>query len=256
MAFTISILRERGLNYKFSITPQTDPESSPLWEFGDGITIQSPNPAHTYAELGTYKVKATLEDVIQEVELVIPTRTKSLVEIFEVSLGYIPSVLTLVFDLKKENLKEKWLLYLQPVVNHTIPEDKYYLELYYEALEIQLAGELVAHDFLLSEITKNIVGAITSSSGSIQDGEDEGDVKKIITGPTQAEFFSDAESAAKITKALSDLNKPGGVMDGLKTSICQLASRLEIYLPMCGLPQSKNLPFEVVRRDRPPHYHV
>ena len=42
----------------------------------------------------------------------------------------------------------KWQLYIQPLVNHIIPLDKYNDELMYEALENQLIMELAAWDYL------------------------------------------------------------------------------------------------------------
>lgn len=253
MANTISIERQRGLSFKLSILPSDQVPVSANWDFGDGNNSSLLSPTHTYPDLGTYIITLTVpgeENPVTITEtLVISTKTSSMVPLLDISKEYIPSVLETSFSNKGDNLKEKWLLYLQPLVNHIIPDDNYYLEEQYEALEIRLAGELVAYDFLLSEVTKNIAGVITSSTGDLQSPDGDGEVKKITTGPTDAEFFSATESAAKITKALSELDKPGGVMDGLRVSICQLANRLQIYLPMCSLPKAAPQPFEIVRRD-------
>ncbi|MHA4817284.1 ThuA domain-containing protein [Streptomyces aculeolatus] len=53
------------LEVKFSSEGTTDPDSTDLtyaWDFGDGATSDQPDPAHTYAENGTYDATLTVTD--------------------------------------------------------------------------------------------------------------------------------------------------------------------------------------------------
>lgn len=248
------LFTRRGLKFAFTASPDPIPVGSTYhWDFGDESVAVGNPVTHIFPSVGTYEVKLSILDELGEAidasnqTLEIHTRTVNTLPLLSISQSYIPGILLSMFEAKGEMLKDKWLLFLQPLVNHEVEESNYFDEAYYESLEIQLGGELVAYDFLLSEVTKNLIGAITSSTDT--SGDNTSEVKKITTGPTDAEFFSDAESFAKMAKALSDLNKPGGIMDGLKVSICQLASRLDIYLPMCERPLRPIKDFKVARRN-------
>lgn len=256
MELGFEITRVKGLRVQVINTSTDIPMEYTLhWGFGDGTEYIGNSPAiHTYSSLGEYEVTLSIKNEdLEEVSSVtqnfkLLTKTFSKEALLDISKNYIPEELLPNFEQRSENLREKHLIYLQPLVNHEVPEDEYDVEENYEMLEVQLAAELVAHDFLISEITKHLTGAIAGTGGN---GEDDGDgeVKKITTGPTDAEFYSETESTAKIVKALENINKPGGIMDGLKISICQLAHRLEIYLPMCGRPTRPNKTFKIAKRD-------
>jgi hypothetical protein len=68
-------------------------------------------------------------------------------------------------------------------------------------------------------------------------GDDKGHtgrVKRIQTGPTEVEYFDElSDSLSTLYKAYSEALKPNGIMEILRQNICNLASRLIIFLPIC-----------------------
>ena len=61
-----------------------------------------------------------------------------------------------------------------------------------------------------------------------------GRVKRIQTGPTEVEYFDElSDSLSTLYKAYSEALKPNGIIDVLRQNLCNLASRLRIFLPMC-----------------------
>jgi hypothetical protein len=153
---------------------------------------------------------------------------------------------------QKTTFIQKWQLYLGPLVNHCIPVEEYTNELYYEGLENQLVMELAVWDFLNMQIVSLLTGtgqyidSLTYQSvnthGEGEDPEEEpvddevkaGRVKRIQTGPTEVEYFDElSDSLSTLYKAYSEALKPNGIIDVLRQNLCNLASRLRIFLPMC-----------------------
>ena len=57
------------LQVSFSSSGSSDPEGQPLtysWSFGDGTTSTAANPSHTYPTAGTYQVRLTVSDGVNE----------------------------------------------------------------------------------------------------------------------------------------------------------------------------------------------
>ena len=57
------------LEVSFSSSGSSDPEGQPLtysWSFGDGTTSTAANPSHTYPTAGTYQVRLTVSDGVNE----------------------------------------------------------------------------------------------------------------------------------------------------------------------------------------------
>ena len=94
-----------------------------------------------------------------------------------------------------------------------------------------------------------------SSHGSQTEREEpssNGNVKKIVTGPTEVEFFNnvlDGETASSLAKTIVTAMKPGGIIDNIKRNLCMLSSRLSIYLPICNNINTVVIPKVVNRRD-------
>ena len=167
---------------------------------------------------------------------------------------YIPySIFGKVPSSVKQQFIEKWQLYIQPLVNHEIPVEDFNNELYYEALENQLIMELAAYDYMILNI-QNVINATSQtiikdnsqgsecgveyssqSSGSSSDTSSAsgGSIKKIVTGPTEVEYFNDTESEKDFISNITKATQPGGFIDILKQNLCMLAGRLDIYLPIC-----------------------
>jgi len=81
---------------------------------------------------------------------------------------------------------------------------------------------LIIRDFLIL--------AVSDLTASAQ-GSGAGDIKKIVTGPTEVERYSASES-------LKEIMKPGGVYDLLQAEICGLAGVLGIYISGCKNEES------------------
>jgi len=236
------------------------------WDFGDNSNSEEENPIHVYGKSKFYKVilsvlnndlqvvgqctqkvavsnvvKTTLSDTIYKlIDTYIPTNI----------FGYIP------INVKKQFI-EKWQLYIQPLVNHKIPIEEYNNELYYEALENQLIMELAAYDYMVVGIsnmlkaTYNIVLSNNSSQDNIsdvEDGDSNGNIKAIKTGPTEVEYFNASEMDSEYTSNLIKAMQPGGVVDLIRQNLCMLADRLDILLPICNNPMSKVVVPRVVNR--------
>ena len=157
----------------------------------------------------------------------------------------------------------KWQLYIQPLVNHIIPLDKYNDELMYEALENQLIMELAAWDYLnvkllnLLTSTGEYLSQLTSTKEQVGDGSSKpeqarGDrIKQITTGPTEVQYYDTlADATSSLWKTFSQAMQPGGIIDELRKNLCMLAGRLEIYLPFCDQSSHVVVP-RVVDRRRP-----
>ena len=151
----------------------------------------------------------------------------------------------------------KWQLYLQPIVNHEIPISRYSNENYYEALENQLIMELAVYDIISTHLTDLILTAGNSLQGYMSkisgpesdDGEGNGNIKAITTGPTEVQFYQDlTDSLSTMYKAYSSSVSPGGILDILRQNLCTLASRLMILLPFCNVNNTVITPRVVNRR--------
>lgn len=238
-----------------------------IWDFGDGNFSEEAHPTHKYPRSGVYSVTlkvvnplgSTIAQYEDEVLVSVNVKTHLSDSIYNLIDTYIPPYIygKIPFKIKRQFI-EKWQLYLQPLVNHTIPIEEFNNELYYEALENQLIMELAAYDFLVIQIT-NLIKASSqtvvdnNSNSQSRNGDDgsqvnSGAVKKITTGPTEVEYFdggaSDNDSSSNVIKAM----QPGGVIDLLKQEICMLAERLDIYLPICSRIRSTVIEPKVVNR--------
>lgn len=246
------LFTKKGLTVLFKDKSTEVPVGSTYhWDFGDLSDPSSDNnPTHVYTVEGIYDVKLTITKpdatIFGEVTktivvsgLVSTTLSKSIYELID---SRIPAELRLsISDDSKREFIEKWQLYIQPLVNHTIPIEEYSNELHYEALENQLIMELAAYDFLNLNVTNliwNISNTINEGSkiGGVPDETSK--VKKIVTGPSEVEFFDNnlnSDSLYNLYKVLMNAMQPGGSVDNIKRNLCMLALRLDIYLPICQL---------------------
>ena len=246
------LFQKKGLTVLFKDKSTEVPDGSTYhWDFGDLTDPSSvKDPVHVYTEPGIYDVVLTItkpdttafgsiSKTILASDLVSTTLSKSIYELID---SRIPQELRLTIPLdSKVEFIEKWQLYIQPLVNHTIPIEEYSNELHYEALENQLIMELAAYDFLNLNVTNlvwNISNTINEGSkiGGVPDETSK--VKKIVTGPSEVEFFDNnlnSDSLYNLYKVLMNAMQPGGSVDNIKRNLCMLALRLDIYLPICQL---------------------
>lgn len=242
-----------------------DTEGQPTWDFGDGSTSNEENPTHTYSKAGRYIVKLSYEDggegktnsqtvmVSDHVFTTLPDTIYLLIN------TWLPSDIFGEIDTAAKNqMIKKWQLYIHPLVNHCIPLQDIYNELYYEALENELIMELAAYDYMVLKVNQMVQGLSTyiseshHSSESEPSGEDEeGKIKHITTGPTEVEYFNPDDYASDALSSIIKAMNPDSVMALLKQQVCMLAERLVIYLPMCQRLPAKRIVPKVVNRRRP-----
>ena len=267
-----------GLKSNFiNLSYKVPDEYTYSWDFGDGETSTELNPTHEYQKMGFYRVSMLIVDsnnrpvekVTKTVLISDKVKTHLSNSIYVLINTYIPySIFGKVPSSIKQQFIEKWQLYIQPLVNHEIPVEDFNNELYYEALENQLIMELAAYDYMLLNI-QNVINATSQtiindnsqgsecneeyssqSSGSSSNTSSGGSIKKIVTGPTEVEYFNDTESEKDFISNITKAVQPGGFIDILKQNLCMLAGRLDIYLPICE-NQTRVVVPRVVNRRRP-----
>ena len=256
----------KGLEVSFKVLNKVPADATIGWDFGVvGGESSELNPTFTYESPGYYTATLTVpehpvegEPVVSEVSQILlvsggDVKTHLNDSIYNLIDLYVPA--NLVEDgmtlQQKTTFIQKWQLYLGPLVNHCIPVEEYTNELYYEGLENQLVMELAVWDFLNMQIVSLLTGtgqyidSITYQSVNTHgEGEEEeptgddqataGRVKRIQTGPTEVEYFDElSDSLSTLYKAYSEALKPNGIIDVLRQNLCNLASRLRIFLPMC-----------------------
>ena len=258
-----------GLKSNFiNLSYEVPDEYTYSWDFGDGETSTELNPTHEYQKMGFYRVPMSIVDsnnrpvekVTKTVLISDKVKTHLSNSIYVLINTYIPySIFGKVPSSVKQQFIEKWQLYIQPLVNHEIPVEDFNNELYYEALENQLIMELAAYDYMILNI-QNVINATSQtiikdnsqSSGSSSDTSSAsgGSIKKIVTGPTEVEYFNDTESEKDFISNITKATQPGGFIDILKQNLCMLAGRLDIYLPICE-NQTRVVVPRVVNRRKP-----
>lgn len=272
MSIDFQIITE-GLTANFQLLSKVPASLIPSWDFGDdtGGEYNKKTPSHTYSRPGIYHINLKLESAIDGV---VGEVTKTLLisdvvkthltdSIYNLIDSYIPEELVKSMSHSDKSLYiNKWQLYIQPLVvrssENEIPIEQYNNELYYEGLENQLIMELAAFDYLYIKILNVLTGAghyireVTSTKTNGSDDEDSarGDrIKHITTGPTEIEYYDTVtESTSGLINHYLTALKPGGVIDLLRQNLCMLASRLEIFLPICDKPLIPVLPRVVNRR--------
>lgn len=242
--------------------------SSYLWDFGvDNGSSTERNPEFTYQKEGFYNVTLTITppegeaqsatDNIAVSENTFPMLSGSIYELID---SYIPELLLGFISYKDKRIYiEKWQLYMQPLAEPPVALEEYNNEFAYPALVNQLIMELAAYDWLIvavMNLMRATSASIENSESGGETGSEEpvpnGNVKKIVTGPTEVEFFEgvlSGDTAASLAKTLNSALQPGGVIDNLKANICMLAERLSIYLPICRNLRQPVPPKVVNRRD-------
>ena len=260
----------KGLEVSFKVLSKVPADATIGWDFGVvGGKSSELNPTFTYESPGYYTATLTITEPVEGGEPIVNEVSQTLLvsdstdikthlsdSIYNLIDLYVPA--NLVNDgmslQEKTTFIQKWQLYLGPLVDHCIPMEEFTNELYYEGLENQLVMELAVWDFLNMKIislltgTEQYIDSITYQSQSKKSSDDEdedeestgdsqataGRVKRIQTGPTEVEYFDElSDSLSTLYKAYSEALKPNGIIDVLRQNLCNLASRLMIFLPMC-----------------------
>lgn len=136
----------------------------------------------------------------------------------------------------------KWQTFLAPLVDPEIPSTALSLDASWPLLEAELVVSLVIYEILDNAIKAYLLSAVGTGSS---EGGTLGIVKKVVTGPAEAEFFSPKETMAEVVK-------PGGLYSTTKDAVCMLASRLKVPLYIC--PDNSNLVMAPTVSRRPSHH--
>lgn len=241
-----------------------------LWEFGDGNTSNLQNPVHNYNQLGRYEVKLitknsngeSSEPLIEIIDILGGGIEYISTSILELTNNYTPGIINDLSNIQEKiGLIRKWQLYLQPLITQPqeIEKKDTFNELKYSGLVKNLIAQLVAYDLIL-EASNAFLLRVTQTDKEEEGEEGEtnakgGQIKSIETGPTKTEWYEDktgvdkSEAYKNIGSTLTTATKIGGLLDALRASICQLAYRVDIFLPMCP-PISNTIPPKVYKRNR------
>ena len=147
------------------------------------------------------------------------------------------SDLTLVDPLIK-----KWQKYLCILLDPNIDETQAYNELIWPPLANELVLNLVLYDILTDRFLNIATTAIASSGSS-------GQLKSMVTGPSEAEWFD-------FSTSVYQLMKPGGLYDSLKARICVLSARLMVPIEFCPPLASPVFVPQIIRTKASSHLHT
>ena len=258
-----------GLAIELNNLSYNDPTSFE-WDFGDGSPVSSDkDPTHVYQEEGFYVIKltATNSDGSSEpleVTLGIGDTTDTLNSTIPQLIDhYIPLELRSQMDQSfKIDRINHWQSYLQPLVSipyQVLPSDTHN-EFKWPGLVNTLVAQLVSYDILLLGLNKFLINngeTTTVTGGTTADTTVvPRQIKSIETGPARTEWYegkteiSTTEDFKNISDAYAKLMGPQGAFKNITIGVCQLASRMLIYLPMCENPIQSNIGFKVANTKR------
>lgn len=211
------------------------------WDFGDGSAVSSEqNPGHSYSQNGFYlvtlKAKALVGDAWVEhtMNIGVSSFGSALPDSIYNLIDYrLPVGLTLPTD-KKSYYIQQWQIYIQPLVVPEVVEANTYNEFAYVPLANTLITYLVALDLIIAGANAYLM----SLGGDTTEGGRK--VKKITTGPADAEWFAGSEEWSNVMKA-------GGVYQQLQQQCCTIAARIRIQLAFCPLLPHTTIPPTIAR---------
>ncbi len=218
-----------GLNLSFLNLSQNITGSTTFaWDFGDGSTSILKDPTHTYAAVGFFDVGLTLTDGtdVNTTTVRIGVNASGKPDLGNFNLmqlisNNLPTGVTLDPTLATNYIRT-WQDYLFPLVDPPSLEVDKYNETCYDPLANQLIGKLATVDLIMQGAKSYLLSLGNLSGASAKD------LKKVVTGPAESEWFSGSD-------VWFDIMKPGGILDGLKQECCMLADRISVYLPFCGI---------------------
>lgn len=209
------------------INLSTNGPTSYSWVFGDGNTSTDENPTHDYTKNGFFNVTliATNADGASDpitfpvgVNAAGPVLSQS---VYTLVKQYIPENIT-YSPAELKGLIEKWQLYLHTLVDHVIAPEDVFNEFAYTPLENTLVAQLAAYDIIIQGASA-FISSVSNGGVSTQRA-----VKKITTGPTEVQWFPATEAG----NAMKDVFRPGGAFEEIKQSICMIAKRIKVSLPI------------------------
>jgi PKD repeat protein len=220
------------------------------WDFGDTTFSTERNPAHTYPAPGTYTVIFTATNTEGSESLTFNVDVVSQPEygytISEIIATERPSVILQNIDYETQRIKY-WQLHLQILITPNISDAFVFDETKWPTMVNVLIAYLVIHDLIMKAAKESIASSLQVNTG-VESAA--GGVKSIETGPSKVEWYD-------VSNTISQVFKSGGVgtksiFEQLNESICTIASRYRIKLPMCKALSSTIIVPQKVGRKTPP----
>ena len=147
----------------------------------------------------------------------------------------LPADVTLTDDYKNQRITY-WRRFLMSAFY--VAEANINIDSSWTSMQNAFIAKLVAHDSLLLAARGSLMhifgGATTTTSISTS----EGGIKRIVTGPSEVEFFP----VGDVLKNVFTTGANGNVMDILMSDICGLANFLRVKVPMCKANKIPVLP--------------
>lgn len=193
------------------------------------LTSTDAEPIVTFPWAGVFPVSLTISDGTTSDTLILPVGVSSMYTdpalptlILDAIQSRLPS--TLLPDIPiTDGMIKKWQMYLAILVDPNIPTQDTFDQTKWPSL----VNDLIINLCLYDVITDKVLAAAASSA--VASGTGSGGLKKVVTGPAEAEWFSSAESAYSMMKA-------GGLYEQIKQRICILSNRLRVPLEFCKGP--------------------
>lgn len=193
----------------------------------------------TFPSLGVFEY--TLEEIVDPINIKI---VSGIIEVLpyvpfsDTIQAYLDSELPKNIQLTPEYVDQRirfWRNFLQGGFN--ISDTNLYIEEAWPVLANALLAKLVVYDAMLLAMSGNLVGFL---GGDYTQGSDwGGSIKRIETGPASVEFHP-------IGNTFSNLFKAGAngmsAFDNLIITLCGLANKLGIKLPMCNFRKTTQIP--------------
>ena len=213
-----------GLSASFRDLSYGNP-SSWSWDFGDGTsTVQ--NPTHTFSEEGFHTVTLSITSglvsttITQRVGVSNSGFECPQMPTYDSVVARIPPAVLLLLNpsLIYAHIR-KWQNIIGMLVDPKINPIYTHNELYWPILANELVIELVSIDIFEGKLKEYLMISASNASG-------QGSLKKVVTGPTEAEWSTAGE-------LFKDMGKSGGLIDQYKSEACSLASMLKVPLAIC-----------------------
>lgn len=192
------------------------------------LTSTDKEPIITFPAAGVYSVTLTVTDYLGDTSsITLPVGASDY-------LGH-PALPTLIIDAVLSRLPQsllptipvidgyikKWQLYLAILIDPNIQSADTFDETKWPALVNDLIINLILYDIITDRI---LSGGAAAAFGT---GNGGGGLKKVVTGPAEAEWFGASDAIAAIMRG-------GGLYDQLRNRICTLSKRLRIPLEFCS----------------------
>ena len=225
-----------GLSIGFINLSSGNPDSF-NWNFGfqsgepleDNVSTEA-NPTVVFPSAGTYQVSFTITEGTETSTVTLPVLAGvaqpgspySIFAIIDMRFPNSQALSTLALD----SLIKKWQLFLADLIDPHITGSDIYNETKWPSLVNELIANLIIYDTVTDMLTQaGLAGTSVDSNVS-----NSGGLKRVVTGPSEAEWYSGSESVYNLIKSGGT---GGSFYDQIIRRICILSQRLRITLEMC-----------------------